>query len=727
MGLYSDQIAERIKKDQEAFEAGFINLASVVMDHKYKSGNFLSNNDVAKNAIHEVLKFYGITPLELPDDIQNMDEKLEFLLHPSGIMRRMVELTGSWYKDGIGPMLGQTVDGKVIALIPRKISGYIYFDHELGKRIKVTSKNAKKIATDAYCFYNSLPTRKIRVVDLMIYMAKTLNVLDYAIIFSTILSTTLMGLIIPYANQQIFGKVIPYGDYTQLFAMSALLIGVTISTMMIKVTQNIIEARITTKAEMAMQSAIMSRLLSLPAAFFRNYTSGEIAQRLQSLSSLSGILIQIIFVAGITGLLSFIYIVQIAVMTPVLAVPAILIVGANITITIINTLISIKILGKQMEGEAKLNGLVFTLISGIQKIKVSGSEKRAFSKWAIKYSENANYIFAPPVFMRIFPVLVTTVTMFGTVILFTIASYANVSVSEYMAFNAAFGLLSGSVLAMATISTTAASIKPILNMAKPIMDIEPEISVGKKVVSHLSGTIHINNISFRYTEDMPLVLDSLSLKVNRGQYVAIVGASSCGKSTLLRLLLGFEEPQKGAIYYDSHDIKSIDLKSLRKSIGCVVQNGTLMTGSIYENITISAPCLTMDDAWEAAEMAGVADEIREMPMGMHTLVADGGGSLSGGQKQRILIARAIAPKPKIIFLDEATSALDNITQKHVSQSLDNLKCTRIVIAHRLSTIRQCDRIIMLEKGRIVEDGTYDELMALNKKFADLVERQRLEG
>jgi ABC-type bacteriocin/lantibiotic exporter with double-glycine peptidase domain len=244
------------------------------------------------------------------------------------------------------------------------------------------------------------------------------------------------------------------------------------------------------------------------------------------------------------------------------------------------------------------------------------------------------------------------------------------------------------------------------------------------MAGRLTGAIEISNISFRYSEDMPLVLDDLSLKIKRGQYVAIVGASGCGKSTLLRILLGFEQPQKGAVYYDRYDMKTVDLKSLRKNIGCVIQNGKLITGSIRQNITVAAPWLSLDETWEAAEMAGVADDIRAMPMGMHTMISENGG-VSGGQRQRLLIARAIAPKPRILMLDEATSALDNITQKHVSESLDKLKCTRIVIAHRLSTIRQCDRVIMLENGKIAEEGTYDELSQKNGKFADLVERQRL--
>ena len=264
-------------------------------------------------------------------------------------------------------------------------------------------------------------------------------------------------------------------------------------------------------------------------------------------------------------------------------------------------------------------------------------------------------------------------------------------------------------------------------MAKPIMDAVPEVSEGKQVIERLSGGIEMNNVSFRYNDNMPLVIDNLSLKIRSGQYVAIVGATGCGKSTLMRIMLGFEKPQKGAVYYDGKDLNSIDLKSLRRKIGVVMQNGKLFQGDIFSNITISAPQLSMDEAWEAAEMAGIAEDIRRMPMGLYTIISEGSGGVSGGQRQRLMIAHAIAPKPKILMFDEATSALDNLTQKIVSDSLDKLKCTRIVIAHRLSTIRQCDRIIYLEKGQIVEDGTYDELIAKNGKFAELVERQRLDN
>ncbi|MBP3273981.1 MAG: ATP-binding cassette domain-containing protein, partial [Butyrivibrio sp.] len=221
------------------------------------------------------------------------------------------------------------------------------------------------------------------------------------------------------------------------------------------------------------------------------------------------------------------------------------------------------------------------------------------------------------------------------------------------------------------------------------------------------------------------ILENFSLKIKAGEYVAIVGKTGCGKSTLVRLLLGFEKPEKGAVFYDGKDRERIDLKSLLRKIGSVIQDGKLFYGDIFHNIAIASEKLTQDEAWEAAELAGIADDIKAMPMGMHTIIAEGQGGISGGQKQRILIARAVASKPKILIFDEATSALDNITQRQISEALDGLKCTRIVIAHRLSTIKNCDRILVMDGGKIVEQGTYDELIANKGYFSELVERQQL--
>ena len=323
-------------------------------------------------------------------------------------------------------------------------------------------------------------------------------------------------------------------------------------------------------------------------------------------------------------------------------------------------------------------------------------------------------------------VISTAISLIGTVVMYSAAINSGVTYDDYVAFTSSFGYISGAFMEISSIALMIAGIRPTLEMVAPILQEEPEVTGGKQIVTRLGGNIEMSHVCFRYSDTMPDILDDLSIKIKAGEYVAVVGETGCGKSTLVRLLLGFEKPRKGAVFFDGKDLNSLDLRSLRRHIGVVMQNGKLLMGSIYENITISAPWLGMDAAWEAAEAAGLAQDIREMPMGMQTMISEGQGGISGGQKQRLLIARAIAPKPNVLIFDEATSALDNLTQKKVTEALDSYKCTRIVIAHRLSTIQSCDRILLLRGGKIEEDGTYDELIAKKGFFAELVERQRLD-
>ena len=429
---------------------------------------------------------------------------------------------------------------------------------------------------------------------------------------------------------------------------------------------------------------------------------------------------------GLTSVFSLIYIAQIFEYAPSLVLPSVIITIITLIVSVTTALMQMRITKRRMELSSKESGMCYALISGIQKIKITGAEKRAFARWGKLYAEEARLTYNPPAYLRINPVIMAVISLTGSIIMYIMAIRSNVTVAEYYAFNAAYGMVSGAFTALANIAVQVAQIRPILEMARPILNAVPEIAEEKEVVETLSGGVELSNISFRYNENMPLVLDNLSLKISPGQYVAIVGKTGCGKSTLMRIMLGFEKPQKGAVYYDGKDLNSLDLKSLRRRIGTVMQNGKLFSGNIYSNIVISAPRLSQKEAWEAAELAGMADDIRNMPMGMYTLISEGQGGVSGGQRQRLMIARAIAPKPKILMFDEATSALDNITQKHVSESLDSLECTRIVIAHRLSTIKNCNRIIVMDQGRIIEDGTYDELIANKGFFAELVERQKLE-
>lgn len=437
-------------------------------------------------------------------------------------------------------------------------------------------------------------------------------------------------------------------------------------------------------------------------------------------------LVSTVLSTGLTSLFSLIYISQIFAYAPTLVAPALAILLVTVVFSVVSSLAQMKISTEQMALSGRESGMTYALITGIQKIKLAGAEKRAFARWGNLYAQSAKMTYDPPMFLKLNSVISLAISLTGTLVMYYMSVRAGLSVADYYAFNTAYGMVSGAFLSLAGIALSAAQIRPILTMVQPFFDAVPEVSDGKQVIERLSGSIELNNVSFRYNENMPLILDDLSLKIRPGQYVAIVGRTGCGKSTLLRLLLGFEKPQKGAIYYDGKDLERIDLRSLRRRIGVVMQNGKLFQGDIYSNIVISAPWLSQQDAWEAAELTGIAEDIRRMPMGMNTVISEGSGGISGGQRQRLMIARAIAPKPKILMFDEATSALDNITQKKVSESLDRLKCTRIVIAHRLSTIRQCDRILVLDHGRIVEDGTYDELIASDGFFAELVARQRLD-
>ena len=437
-------------------------------------------------------------------------------------------------------------------------------------------------------------------------------------------------------------------------------------------------------------------------------------------------LVSTVLSTGLTSLFSLIYISQIFAYAPTLVAPALAILLVTVVFSVVSSLAQMKISTEQMTLSGRESGMTYALITGIQKIKLAGAEKRAFARWGNLYAQSAKMTYDPPMFLKLNSVISLAINLTGTHVMYYMSVRAGLSVADYYAFNTAYGMVSGAFLSLAGIALSAAQIRPILTMVQPFFDAVPEVSDGKQVIERLSGGIELNNVSFRYNENMPLILDDLSLKIRPGQYVAIVGRTGCGKSTLLRLLLGFEKPQKGAIYYDGKDLERIDLRSLRRRIGVVMQNGKLFQGDIYSNIVISAPWLSQQDAWEAAELTGIAEDIRRMPMGMNTVISEGSGGISGGQRQRLMIARAIAPKPKILMFDEATSALDNITQKKVSESLDRLKCTRIVIAHRLSTIRQCDRILVLDQGKIVEDGTYDELIASDGFFAELVARQRLD-
>ena len=508
--------------------------------------------------------------------------------------------------------------------------------------------------------------------------------------------------------------------------LAVFLVCATFSSQLIEMVRSLLMERINTKTSVDVEASVMMRVLSLPVSFFRQFSSGELANRTSSVSSICSMIIQNILSIGLSSLLSLLYIYQIFAFAPALVWPSVLIILATLALSLTASLLQIRITRKKMKLAAEEHGMSYATLTGIQKIRLSGSEKRAFARWGRLYARNAALEYNPPAFLKLNRVFILAISSLGLILLYYLAISTGVPQNQYYAFNAAYGRVSGAFTALAGIAISVAAIKPVMEMAEPILKAMPEVSEEKDTVTHLSGAIDMSHITFRYETNSPYVLRDLNLSIRAGEYVAIVGRTGCGKSTLVRLLLGFEQPESGAVFYDQYDLSTVDPRSIRKQIGVVIQNGDLFQGDIYSNITISAPNLTLDEAWAAAETAGIADDIRDMPMGMSTFISEGQGGISGGQKQRLMIARAIAPKPRILIFDEATSALDNKTQKQVSNALDKLNCTRIIIAHRLSTIRNCDRILVMDDGAIIEEGTYDELIAQNGYFADLVARQRLD-
>lgn len=726
MGWFDEQIKLRKQRDDKQFEESFLKMANAV------SGDYMSSfgeMDIfhSNNEIERVIKYLGGKVLESNAKLEGWKEILDYQCRPNGIMHREIRLEGKWFKDSVGPVLASVKDSdEIVALLPNAFGKYYFYNKVTGKKEYLNNQNCNMFDTYALCFYKPFPLRKISIKDMVMFSISQLCARDFVIPFIFGLFVTGVGMISPWLQKFLIGTVLKQKQMSMLFSTMWFMVCMTLTSTLFSTYKSLISAGISTKVSLSVSSATMMRIMSLKPSFFQKYSSGEVASRSDQMSSICQLFITMILETGLTSLLSFAYIGQIMVFAPVLVVPSLIMTAITIAFSIITTFGQMKISKQQMELSAKEYGMNYAVVSGISKIKLTGSEKRAFSRWADLYAKEAKLSYNPPIYLKYSGIISYLINLVGTLVMYVVSINGLVAVEDYYAFNASYGMVAGAFTSLAGITLEIANIKPVFDMIKPILDAEPEVSENKQVVRNFRGLIELNNVTFRYSDDMPVVIDNLSLKINPGEYLAIVGKTGCGKSTLVRLLLGFEQAKSGSVMYDNRDINSLDIKSLRKKMGVVLQNGKLFNGSIFENIIISAPDSTMDEAWEAARIAGFDEDIRNMPMGMHTVISEGGGGISGGQKQRLMIARAVVGKPKILIFDEATSALDNITQKKVSQALDEMNCTRIVVAHRLSTIKNCDRIVLIENGRIVEDGKYDELILQNGRFAELVARQQLD-
>ena len=574
-----------------------------------------------QSALRQVLEALGITDYQLDyDDVLSVEEQLTGILRPRGIMMRDIHLTGEWWRECVGPLLGYTKDGRLVALTGyqyRKEDGIV---RQVGKR-----EMTEELEPTAITFTKALPLRALKMKDLVRFTWRVVSGPNAVLLTVCALVVVLLGMFTPMANKLIFDTVIPTGDSSDLLPITGLLIGITIGSLLLTLTRNLYIIRL------------------------QHHSSGELTAKIQNITTVASLCNESIVGALLSAVLSIIYLVQVYIYGGALLWPALGIIALQVLVIFLYYLRIVGVQKKYTEEMAKLSGLEYNLFAGIHKLKLTGSENRAFIRWLDNYSK-ATYLVYNPDFARLLcPALTALLGLGGTMLLFWSTLSNGVSSSDYIAFSSAFGMITASITQLNTVVPSLAQIKPLLESVRPILEAVPEMEEKAPQVNALFGSIELSGVSFRYQEDGPMVIDDLSLKIKPGEYVGIVGKSGCGKSTLMRLMLGFEQPLTGGISYDNYDLAKVDKASLRRKIGCCLQSGSLFTGDLFHNITITAPWATHDDAWEALRMACLEEDVRKMPMGLHTIVTEGGGGFSGGQKQRILIARALISKPNIIF------------------------------------------------------------------------------
>ncbi len=657
------------------------------------------------------------------------------LVQKGNMQMRRVRLEGDWYRNDSGVFFGYYGEKHELAAVLPVVPGkYQIVTKKHPEGIPLNEQNAAMLDTDAFACYAGFPARKLKVIDLMKFMFHQCWKLDYRTVILASLVAGFVPLVTPIVTETIFQDIIPIQDRQGLATVVQVMMVTSFSMAAIGMVRSIAVLRITTHIDIATEAALWNRLLTLPTKFFRQFQSGELASRMGGIEAIKGV-VSGEFVSTIFNLLfSFWSLFLMCWYSLSLTAAAI---ALWLVYCLISAFIYRRVIGFQRQAIAagnKTAGMVQQIFAGLAKFRVQGAEEQAFHlwsqvfgeqwKWDLKLRWQGNYNM---IIGSVQPFLLTMMLFYITVYGITTTNpdgsvTTGIGYAQFIAFSAAYSTFNGTLNAVIPLVGTFFSIQPHIENLRPILNEEPESTDDKIDAEVLTGVMEVSHLSFAYAEGGPEVLHDLNFKIAAGETVAIVGRSGCGKSTLVRLLLGFEKPKQGAVYYDGQDLAELSLPSVRTQMGVVLQNGQLMTGDIFTNI-VGTSALTQDDAWAAAEAAGIAQDIREMPMGMQTVISEGSSNISGGQRQRILIARALVNKPAIILLDEATSALDNRTQAIVTGSLSRMKATRIIVAHRLSTIRDATRILVIDGGKVAEEGSFDELAAQGGIFAGLVKRQ----
>jgi len=715
--MYLDKLEERFLGNRRALEEAAVHLQSMMGE-----GAVLGSSGRSRRSVEAVLDYLGVDRALC--EVSDLSVKqIEDLLSTKGYFSQHIRLEGRWWSNTTGAILTTDSNSELVAAIPT-VFGYSIPDHKTGKFIKAGRKNVSLLSRDAVCFHRSLGDSPMTLKQFLRFTLNAVPVKDYFWIIVFCITSTLLCMLTPVANKILFNEVIPSGITGSILPIACLLLGAGISAVLFNICRNFLLVRVKDKINTSVQPALMARMLRLPSSFFKKYSSGELSQRVLSVNSAGEMLTHQILGTFAGGLFAVMYVLVAFVyaqdMVWVVFVSAFLMLAVCVPVV----LSTLREYDKKTKQSVVTRDFTFNVISGIHKIKNNRAEYRVFAQWAKRFSKSEPLTSGSSFAVKYRKGLGVATLMLSTFLCYFAAWKTGIALSDYIAFMSAMGLMLASIDELHRSLDAISRITPQLKLLAPILETCPENVVTCPVVPNISGSIDINHVSFFYSENSPKVLDDISLHIPAGQSIGLVGASGCGKSTLMRLMLGFEKPTTGSIFYGQYNVEDVNLSSLRQFVGFCPQSNQIFPGTIKDNIKLSSPNASLDDIWEAARIACLDEDIRRMPAGMDTLLGEGGSGLSGGQCQRILIARAVINRPMVLFLDEATSALDNITQRKVVENLSEFGCTRISIAHRLSTVMFCDRIIALKGGKIIEDGSPEELMKKRGYFYQLSIRQQ---
>ncbi|MCB1506072.1 MAG: NHLP bacteriocin export ABC transporter permease/ATPase subunit [Hyphomicrobiaceae bacterium] len=645
-----------------------------------------------------------------------------------GAAAREVVLPRGWWKEDQGHLVGLLRvaghDDRTVSLIKGAIGGYVVHDAEAGTSTPLTAELVDRIAPRAYAVYPALPEETSGLRNIARFLWPALKSDMWRVMLASLVMG-LIGLLIPLATGLVIDQLIPSREISLLYQFGAGLVMASVLTSAFTILQHLALAGIDGRSQVLLQAASWNRVLRLPASFFKSYASGDLQQRMSGIEAMRNVVLSVALSAAITVFFSIFYLGLLFYYDAQLAFAALAIVLVLAVATFLAGLLQLKYHKRQAIVSGWLSGFVFQVLQAIVKLRVAGGEQRAFARWASRYADQRAAIMSTRRISNHFAAFSEAYSILSLATLYGLLGYLGglgLTAGTFIAFLAAFGAFQSAFLGLSGAVLQLIAVMPHYQRAKPILDAKVEQKPHSAEPGALSGAITISHLTFAYEAGASPVLKDLCLEIQPGDSVAIVGPSGSGKSTLLRLLLGLETPQGGTVLYDGQDLSSLNLSSVRRQIGVVLQTGRVFAGTIFENIR-GATNATFEDCLSACEAAGFAEDLASFPMGLHTPLTEGAATISGGQRQRLLIARALVGKPRMLFMDEATSALDNRTQSIVTASLDHLAVTRVVIAHRLSTVRNTSTIVVIDRGLIVEKGTFDELMAAGGLFSELARKQ----